>query len=166
MATHLWRPSKMSHSEKNVAKHWVKHTFATTAKTRDVRKGESLRGMVSHGRPDNCKVLRSDSAKIKAKLQFGFQFCLRSRLLWHAGGRQRLSFGVAHCAELRSFRRGWIALRWQKYHIQQQVRRTERWNLALYLCKERGREYTYISVPPAIAATAAAKGRSWHCCTM
>ena len=50
----------------------VKHTFGNIAKTRAVREGELLRGMVSQGRLDplrhSFKVLRSDSAKIKAKL--------------------------------------------------------------------------------------------------
>ena len=36
------------------------------------------------------------------------------------------------CAELRSFRRGWMALRWHKSNIWQQIRTTERCCLALY----------------------------------
>ncbi len=56
----------------SIAKHQVKHTFGNIAKTRAVRKEELLRSMVSQGRPDSLrhsfKVLRSDSAKIKAKL--------------------------------------------------------------------------------------------------
>ena len=67
---HLWGAGKTSHSEKNIAKQWVKHTFGNLAKTRVVRKGELLRGMLSQGRPDplkqSFKVLRSDSAKIKS----------------------------------------------------------------------------------------------------
>ena len=63
----LWRAGKTTHSEKSIAKHWVKHTFEGIAKTRAVRKGELLRGMVSQGRPDplrhSVKVLRSDAAK-------------------------------------------------------------------------------------------------------
>ena len=63
----LWWAGKTSHSEKSIAKHLVKHTFGNLAKTRAVRKGELLRGMVSQGRPDplrhSFKVLRSDSAK-------------------------------------------------------------------------------------------------------
>ena len=64
---YLWGVGKTQHSEKNIAKHWVKHTFGNLAKTRAVRKGELLRDMVSQGRPDplrhSFKVLRSDSAK-------------------------------------------------------------------------------------------------------
>ena len=49
-----------------------RHTFGHLAKTRAVRKEELLRSMVSQGRPDplrhSFKVLRSDAAKIKAKL--------------------------------------------------------------------------------------------------
>ena len=70
--THLWRAGKTSHSEKNIAKHLVKHTFGNLAKTRAARKEELLRSMVSQGRPDSLrhrfKVLRSDSAKIKVEL--------------------------------------------------------------------------------------------------
>ena len=39
---------------------------------------------------------------------------------------------AADCAELRSFRHGWMALRWQKGNIWQQIRTTERCWLALY----------------------------------
>ena len=63
----LWAPGKTFLIEKSIAKHRAKHTFGNTAKTRAVRKGELLRGMVSQGRPDplrhSVKVLRSDSAK-------------------------------------------------------------------------------------------------------
>ena len=66
---HLWRAGKTPHSEENRAAMQVKHTFGNLAKTRAVRKGELLRGMVSQGRPDplrhSFKVLRSDSAKSK-----------------------------------------------------------------------------------------------------
>ena len=68
----LWRASKTSHSEKSIAKHQVKHTFGNIAKTRAVRRRELLRDKVSQGRPHplrhSVKVLRTDSAKIKAKL--------------------------------------------------------------------------------------------------
>ena len=37
-----------------------------------------------------------------------------------------------YCAELRSFRRGWIALRWHKINTWQQIRTMERCCLALY----------------------------------
>ena len=67
----MWGFSK-THSEKNMAKTLVKCTFDNLAKTRVVRKGKLLRGMISQSRPDplrhSFKVLRSDSAKIKAKL--------------------------------------------------------------------------------------------------
>ena len=63
---------KTTHSEKSTDKHQVKHPFEGIAKTRAVRKGKLLRGMVSQGRLDplrhSFKVLRSDSAKIKVKL--------------------------------------------------------------------------------------------------
>jgi hypothetical protein len=65
MGTYLWALGKSLHSEKSRAKHWVKHTFGNIAKTRAVRKGELVRGMVSQGRPDllrlGLKVLSSDS---------------------------------------------------------------------------------------------------------
>ena len=68
----MWAPGKTSHSEKSIAKHLVKHTFGNIAKTRAVRRRELLRDKVSQGRPHplrhSFKVLRSDSAKIKAKL--------------------------------------------------------------------------------------------------
>ena len=68
----MWGARKTPHSEKGIAKHLVKHTFGNLAKTRAVRKDALLRSMVSQGRPDSLrhsfKVLRSDSAKIKAKL--------------------------------------------------------------------------------------------------
>ena len=63
---------KTSHSEKSIAKPWVKHTFGNLATTRAVRNGELLRDMVSQGRPHPLrpcfKVLRPDSAKGKVKL--------------------------------------------------------------------------------------------------
>ena len=63
----MWGASKTSHPEKSIAKHQVKHTFGNIAKTRAVRKGELLRGMVSQGRPDplrlGVKVFRSDPEK-------------------------------------------------------------------------------------------------------
>ncbi len=50
-----------------MAKHWAGRHFGNIAKTRAVRKGELLRGMVSQGRPDplrlGVKVLRSDPEK-------------------------------------------------------------------------------------------------------
>jgi hypothetical protein len=65
MGTYFWALGKSLHSEKSRAKHWVKHTFGNIAKTRAVRKGELVRGMVSQGRPDllrlGLKVLSSDS---------------------------------------------------------------------------------------------------------
>ena len=68
----MWGLGKTSHSEKSIAKHLVKRTFGNLAKTRAGRKGELLRGMVSQGRPDplrhSFKELRSDSARVKAKL--------------------------------------------------------------------------------------------------
>ena len=72
MGAYLWGEGKTSHSEKSIAKHWVKHYFGNIAQTGAVRKGEFLRGKVSQGRPHplrlGVKVLRSDSAKLKAKL--------------------------------------------------------------------------------------------------
>ena len=70
----LWPLGKTSHSEKSIAKPQVKHTFGNLAKTRAVRKEELFRSLVSQGRPDSLrhsckfKVLRSDSAKLIAKL--------------------------------------------------------------------------------------------------
>ena len=50
-----------------MAKHWAGRHFGNIAKTRAVRKGELLRGMVSQGRPDplrlGVEVLRSDPEK-------------------------------------------------------------------------------------------------------
>ena len=75
---HLWGAGKTSPSEKSIAKLGVKHTFGNITKTKAVRKGELLWGMVSQGRPDpfrhSFKVLRSDSAKMKAELQFNYSF--------------------------------------------------------------------------------------------
>ena len=71
MATVL-RSGKTLLSEENMCNTWAKRTFGNIAKTVAVRKGELLRGMVSQGRPDSIrhsfKVLRSDSAKLIAKL--------------------------------------------------------------------------------------------------
>ena len=73
---YLWVPSKMLFSQKHIADTLVKRIFGNLAKTRAIRKGKLLRGMVSQGRPDplrHCfKVVRSDSAKLLAHLEFAF----------------------------------------------------------------------------------------------
>ena len=40
----LWGEGKTSHSEKSIAKHWVKHYFGNIAQTGAVRKGELIKG--------------------------------------------------------------------------------------------------------------------------
>ena len=60
----FWAPGKTLLFEKSMAKHWAGRHFGNIAKTRAVRKGELLRGMVSQGGPHpsrlGVKVFRSD----------------------------------------------------------------------------------------------------------
>ena len=64
----FWEPSKTSHSETNIAKHWGKRYYGKIAQTGAVRKGELLRGKVSQGRPHPLSMaLRSEGQTLNKK---------------------------------------------------------------------------------------------------